>query len=296
MDPFQETQVIYGETVRVLRTDGPWALIEAIEQPEFTHNQKWEGYPGWIAQGALVPKPGDWTPNAVVSVLYAKLHDEPSDRSSFVEAPLGARLQVVSEKSPWARVRRPGKEDGWVRTKDLRRFSDMPKGEGALRRAVLKTARLFQEEPYYWGGRVSHRPDMVERPTGVDCSALVNLAYRVNGVDVPRDSHEQYLRSRPIIRSELKPGDLVFLAKTASPNRIVHVMLWAGNDRVVEAVHEYNVVRVVTVSEKLGKPLVDIFPLEAVGDRFVYFGRLVPDEDGAGFSWTDSEIPPLDPQ
>lgn len=297
MDSLQETQVIYGEVVRALEEQGDWVRIEAVEQPEFTHNQRWEGYPGWVPKSALLPKPADLAPNAVVAVTYANLHDEPSEKSSAFPAPLGARLQVMEEKGHWARVRRPGREDGWVKVKELRRAADMPKGEGARRKAILKAARLFLDEPYYWGGRVSYRPEILERPTGVDCSGLIHLAYRVNGLDVPRDSHEQYLRSRPVMLSDLKAGDLIFLAKTASPNRIVHVMMWAGNDRVVEAVHEFNIVRVTTISEKLGKPLVDILPLEPAGERFIYFGRLIPDEDSA-FSWSesDSDTPPLAPQ
>jgi len=36
-DPLQETQLLYGEQVHVLTTQGAWASIEALEQPEYTH-------------------------------------------------------------------------------------------------------------------------------------------------------------------------------------------------------------------------------------------------------------------
>jgi len=47
-DAIQETQIEEGEPVRVLEKQKNWFRIEAPEQPEFTHNNRWEGYPGWV--------------------------------------------------------------------------------------------------------------------------------------------------------------------------------------------------------------------------------------------------------
>jgi hypothetical protein len=47
-DDLQETQVMQGETVIVHEKKGAWARVECPEQMEFTHHDKWEGYPGWI--------------------------------------------------------------------------------------------------------------------------------------------------------------------------------------------------------------------------------------------------------
>lgn len=52
-DPLQETQVLEGEPVLVLEKKGAWARIECPEQLEFTHNERWEGYPGWVRWIAL---------------------------------------------------------------------------------------------------------------------------------------------------------------------------------------------------------------------------------------------------
>jgi cell wall-associated NlpC family hydrolase len=276
MDPLQETQLLYNEEVKVLEEREGWVRVEAVEQPEYTHHDGWEGYPGWVLKKELVPKPENFSPNAVVSARYARVHEAPSLKSAFEEFPLGARLQIAVQDKSWARVLRPGRSDGWARLKDLRLFSDLPKDEESRRKSILAAARLFLGELYYWGGRAGHREDG-DRPSGVDCSGLVNLAYRVSGVDVPRDSHEQRMKSRPLSYSQIKPGDLVFLAKTDKPHRIVHVMLFAGGDRVIEAVHEFNTVRRTTVRRKLGKPLRDIQPREEVNGRFVYLGRLLPE-------------------
>ncbi len=279
LDPFQETQVLFGEEVRVLEEQGAWARIEALEQPEFSHARKWEGYPGWVLRHFLHPKPADFKPTAVVCVRYARLYTEGPKKGPFLDIPLGARLAAEPPEGPWARVLRPDGKEGWVAEKDVARLADLPREEGALRQAILRAARLFLKDPYYWGGRCPHRQDVTDAPTGVDCSGLVNLSYRVNGLDVPRDAHEQYLKSRPVFLSDLKPADLIFLAPLDDPNRVAHVMLFVEGDRVLEAVHEFNVVRETTVKNKLGKPLKDIAPLEAVRDRYVYLGRLVPETE-----------------
>lgn len=52
-DPDQETQVTFGEPVIVKEIADGWARVECPLQPEFTHNNLWEGYPGWVDATAL---------------------------------------------------------------------------------------------------------------------------------------------------------------------------------------------------------------------------------------------------
>ena len=40
-DPLQETQLVYGERVKVSKTEIGWTFVEAVEQPEYTHHQRW---------------------------------------------------------------------------------------------------------------------------------------------------------------------------------------------------------------------------------------------------------------
>jgi gamma-D-glutamyl-L-lysine dipeptidyl-peptidase len=274
-DPLQETQLLFGEEVEVKEEKGGWLRVAAVEQLEFSHNQVWEGYPGWIPKLSVVPKPERYNPNAVVQGKYAPLYAAPKARRPAMQLPLGARVNILFQDRSWVRVERPGQADGWMRVKHLRHLTDLSKDEVRLRESILKTARLFLKEPYYWGGRCSHRPDVLEHPTGVDCSALVNLAYRVNWIDVPRDAHEQYMKSKPVLLPDLRPADLIFLAHADNPHRVTHVMLYLGGDHVIEAVQEHNVVRIVSVKEKLGVALRDVRAFEPAGGRFVYFGRLV---------------------
>ena len=47
-DPLEESQLLYGEPVQVLEEKEGWARVEALEQQEWSHHKRWEGYPGWL--------------------------------------------------------------------------------------------------------------------------------------------------------------------------------------------------------------------------------------------------------
>jgi gamma-D-glutamyl-L-lysine dipeptidyl-peptidase len=203
-DDKRETQVLSGERVLIHESSGPWARIEAIEQPEFTHNQKWEGYPGWVRMDALRP--------------------------------------------------------GAVR-------SSHPSGKRSTADSILKHASEFIGVPYLWGGLSK---------AGIDCSGLVHLSFRTRGLVVPRDSHEKWMKCKSVMREGLRPGDLIFSAKADNPKKVTHVVFYAGDEQIVEAPQTGMTVRKVSFKEKYGADLVSVRSGERVGDRVVYFGRLLP--------------------
>ena len=57
--------------------------------------------------------------------------------------------------------------------------------------------------PYVWGGRNS---------IGLDCSALLQLSYQTYGENIPRNSIDQSLLSKEIIKNknEIKRGFVIF--------------------------------------------------------------------------------------
>ena len=110
--------------------------------------------------------------------------------------------------------------------------------------------------------------------TGVDCSGLVNLAYRAAGLDIPRDAHEQFLRARAV--KALQPADLIFLSERGNPRRIVHVMLYAGGGELIEGPGTGTIVRRVAIAERLGKPLDWLEPGAVVDSQTLFFGAYVP--------------------
>lgn len=258
-----ETQLLYGERVILHEQDGELWRVEAIDQPEFNHNDRWEGYPGYVKPEALMPAVGEWAPSAVVMSRRANVHATRSRESDvLVSLWFGTRLESTwSEVRGWVPVRLVDGREGWMDFRDLRLAGS---AANELRRQILDDARKFIGRPYLWGGR---------SPEAADCSGLVNLAYRAGGVDLPRDAHEQYMRSEKISAHELKPGDLIFTARVRNPDRISHVMLYAGDGKVIEAVRP--AIRETTVVRSLGTPLDQVVPDEPVRGRFISFGRIL---------------------
>ncbi len=195
-DDKQQTQLLSGEIVEILKTQGDWVYVSAIEQPEYSTHQKWEGYPGWVLKSAvttaLPPKPKS---------------TDAKDPLLFAETLIGTT--------------------------------------------------------YYWGGLSAK---------GIDCSGLTHLAYRMSHQVIPRDSHEQWMRARPIRPKELQPGDLIFSAKADNPLKVSHVTMYAGDGMIVEAPQTGMVVRKISFVEKYGKRLWRMHYGIVVNDRVIYFG------------------------
>jgi cell wall-associated NlpC family hydrolase len=102
----------------------------------------------------------------------------------------------------------------------------------------------------------------------------VNLAFRAAGIDIPRDAHEQFLRARRI--NALQPADFIFLSERSNPDRIVHVMLYAGDGEVIEGPGTGQPVRRIAITKRLGQPLDWLAPGSVVEEQTVFFGTYVP--------------------
>ncbi len=92
--------------------------------------------------------------------------------------------------------------------------------------------------PYIWGG---------ETPgVGFDCSGLVQAAYKVAGITLPRVAQDQYDATAKLEPSDpLEPGDLVFFG--GSPSDVTHVGIYIGNGQMVDAPHTGADVRVESI-------------------------------------------------
>jgi cell wall-associated NlpC family hydrolase len=133
--------------------------------------------------------------NATVDVPMAVLLDAP-DGDAAAEAPLGTRVVATAGASGWTQVEVPGRAPTWMPSAQLRH--GVPPWPCEVS-AILTTLRRFGGLPYVWGGR---------SPKGFDCSGLVQFVYALHGVDLPRDSDEQFEAGRPV--QAIAPGDLLF--------------------------------------------------------------------------------------
>ena len=71
-----------------------------------------------------------------------------------------------------------------------------------IRESLVGSAKKFINVPYLWGGRSYF---------GIDCSALVQLVYKIHGIALPRDADKQAeLGEARDFVEESEPGDLAF--------------------------------------------------------------------------------------
>jgi cell wall-associated NlpC family hydrolase len=113
-----------------------------------------------------------------------------------------------------------------------------------LREEIVRTASQFIGIRYRWGGQA---PD-----TGFDCSGLTMVVYRLNGLELPRSSRQQWKTGRPVYPGQLSKGDLVFFA-TSGGKRVSHVGIYVGNNKFLHAPGSSRKIRISAMSNKYYK-------------------------------------------
>lgn len=188
----RQSQLLFAEKVEVMKSQGDWLHILALEQPYFDEEHGWRPYAGWIHRSEARAVDEFKLPTHVVyanttAFSYGTLLTEPFNHSSSIRA--------------------------------------LPKIP--IREAIVEEALRFVGLPYLWGGRAYQLESAI---SSVDCSGLVNLLYRAQGLIIPRNAHDQYLKSKPT--PHLKPADPLYLSKE---KRITHVILKLDNTTFIEA-------------------------------------------------------------
>ena len=254
----RESQLLSGERMELLEVAGAWARARALEQLSLAADGKTLApYEGWLPLASL-----DFSlplaPNAVVRTKAAP--------GAGGDLSLGVKVRIIGPaKTAGRRVLFGDGRTELLPGKDLNPLPQRAK-PGELRGKILATARLFQGDKYYWGGRSAW---------GIDCSGLVNISYRAWGLDLPRNADDQYAASKRVTRENLKPADLIFSADAAKPGYINHVMLYAGAGRLIEATRDTDSVREVSFKEKFGADFSKVKQGALVNGKKIFFGRIL---------------------
>jgi hypothetical protein len=203
-------------------------VLEVIEGFAFGVSVK-DGYLGYLPLATLGAPvaPTHW-----VSALLTRLWPSPSIKSEPVSfLPMTARLRVLRQARGWCEIEVPG-GTGFVPVAHLRELGDWAD-------SVVATARAFLGTPYVWAGN---------EPSGIDCSGLVQVAFRSGGFACPPDSDVQAAMDGRALRAEeaLQAGDLVFwkghVAIASGERTLVHAN--AHHMAVVEEPVEVAVARI----------------------------------------------------
>jgi len=253
-----ESQILPLEKISCAGARGAWLEVSAPEQPRGGKpgDKVHAPYAGWMETGTAAFLPLA-EPDAVVKNKKAALDEGP-----LSELSIGARVRILGrEKNTFVRILLPGGDTALISEKDLN-FLPVKPAPAELRKKILGTARQFLGDRYYWGGRSGY---------GIDCSGLVNLAYRVWGLDLPRNAADQFVYGRQASRESLKPADLVFSTEKNNFTGINHVMLYAGGGMLVEATQDTGSVREVSFKEKFGLDFAKVKNGQVINGKKIFF-------------------------
>lgn len=179
-----DTELLYGETARVLDIADGWAWVKS----------DLDGYVGYLPHDTV--KEPEAAASHVVAVPRTFVYRGADLRFPQAFAlSMGSHLHVVGEAE--TRGTRYFLLDGGLAV-----VASHCAAAGPLAEDYVAIAARFLETPYLWGGRSGF---------GIDCSGLVQLSMQMTGRRVPRDTDMQAgAIGRPIERHELTRGDLVF--------------------------------------------------------------------------------------
>jgi len=206
----QLSQLLPGDAVILLKQEQEYFLVQGPD-----------GYIGWMASGNLrlcsEESLREWLsmPKAILTAAI---------RVGRVNLPPGAELPLLQGGT----ILLPDQSHQVLAPGSYRTAGD---SLGALRKAVVSSAEQFLGVPYFWGGK---------SPAGMDCSGLVQVAYQMAGIALPRDADQQYLSGRTVagrhFRGSLETADLLFFAGVLG--NLTHVAISLGGDRFIHAAAE----------------------------------------------------------
>lgn len=192
------SQVLYGDIFKILEQRKSWSKIRLA----------FDTYEGWIDNKQLFE---------ITEEQYQELHKEKPrlsiDLVEFIEDVdqqlhpilLGSSLNGLSVLNH--------KHDGNVVE------------ERNPKENLIKTAFLYLNSPYLWGGKT---------PFGIDCSGFTQMVYKLNGYKLLRDASQQATQGEALsFIEESEPGDLAFFDN--NEGIITHVGIIMSDNYIIHA-------------------------------------------------------------
>lgn len=192
------SQVLYGEVFKVIEHRKKWSKIRLA----------FDNYEGWIDNKQFVFINKEEYDDIAKSkpILSTDLVEFVEDNSKqLYPIPIGSSLNGLSLLNH--------SHDGNTTS------VISPKSE------LIKTAFLYLNAPYLWGGKT---------PFGIDCSGFTQMVYKLNGHKLLRDASLQASQGEALsFIEESEPGDLAFFDNAEGD--IVHVGIIMEDNYIIHA-------------------------------------------------------------
>ena len=197
------SQLLFGDAFKIIETSPKWTKICTA----------FDTYEGWIdnKQFQEITENQYFLLENSESVLNGDLIDFISyDTNQLMPIPIGSSLNFLDiNEINTSNFQFEGKKECGIKTKDN----------------LLKTAFLYLNAPYLWGGKT---------PFGIDCSGFTQMVYKLNGYQLLRDASQQAKQGEALsFIEESEPGDLAFFDN--EEGNIIHVGIMMENNYIIHA-------------------------------------------------------------
>lgn len=199
------TQVLFGETFKIISEEPNWVKIELVN----------DNYQGWVDSKSITYITDSFynemvnNPSGVIRTLFATISR--TDRNDPVYIAFGSSLPVFNNNNG----------EFYINSNKYK----LNNLEANKVLSISKYAINFMNVPYLWGGK---------NPFGIDCSGLVQLVYNAAGIKLPRDASQQVNIGYTIeFLNEIKAGDLAFFDN--NEGNIVHVGILLSKNEIIHA-------------------------------------------------------------
>jgi len=197
------SQVLFGEFFEIIEKHNHWLKVK------LTHDL----YEGWV-DSKQIQEISLEEYNILKSssiVLNADLIDYITTKDNLLmPIPLGATLSFLDYKT----INKSNFEFEGLKTTGIK-----PKNN------LLKTAFMYLNAPYFWGGKT---------PFGIDCSGFTQMVYKLNGYNLLRDASQQSAQGEALsFIEESEPGDLAFFDN--EDGKIIYVGIIMKDNYIIHA-------------------------------------------------------------
>ena len=223
------TQGLLGMPLKVLDKNGDFYRVQTPDK-----------YISWVDKGGIIRMEKSefdaWqsSPKVIFTKTQGYVYADKSKNDIISDITMGGLLLLQDIDTEFYQVTYPDGRKGYLQKTDAVIFQNWLQTTTATATQIESVAKSMKGFPYLWGGTSSK---------GIDCSGFTKMVYLMNGFIIPRDASQQVNAGKIVDVnlnfSDLQKGDLLFFGKKAtetSKQRVTHVGIWLGNDKM-EFIH-----------------------------------------------------------